>query len=334
MDYRVMGTTGVKVSTLCMGTMTFGRNDWGLGSLDQAAVNDMVAACLDHGINFFDTADIYSYGNSEEVLGQAIKGRRDKLVIATKVRARMSEDVNDIGLSRRHIMNAVDRSLARLGTDHIDLYQLHGWDELTPLEETLSTLDMLVRAGKVRYTGCSNFTGWQIERAMQLGARHGWISFQTVQPLYNLVARDIEHEMLPVCRDHRLGVLPWSPLAGSFLTGKYRKGRPRPEGSRRSDPEKVGLPIDEEASWKIVDAVIELAAARRVSPAQVALNWVRAKPQVTSVIIGARTMEQLLDNLGTVTWELTPEEMAHLDAVSERPAPYPVWFIRNAHKTR
>jgi aryl-alcohol dehydrogenase-like predicted oxidoreductase len=334
MDYRLLGRTGLKVSSLCMGTMTFGRNDWGVGSLEQDAANEMVSACIDHGVNFFDTANVYSAGNSEEVLGEAIRGRRHDLIVATKVRGRMGDGPNEIGLSRRHIMDQVDQSLRRLGTDWIDLYQVHCWDNLTRLEDTLSTLDALVRSGKVRSIGCSNYTAWQIERSMQLCERHHWTPFSSVQPYYSLVGRDIEHEIVPVCRDHGLAILPWSPLGGSFLAGRYRRGEPRPEGSRRSDREKAFLPIDEEQGFDIVEALYDIGAAHDASPAQVALNWLRAKESVTSVIIGARTMANLVDNLRAATWELSADEVARLDELSARPAPYPTWFIRQAHATR
>lgn len=334
MDYRLLGRTGVKVSSLCMGTMTFGQNDWGIGSLSLEEADEMVAACLDAGINFFDTANVYSRGDSEVVLGRAIAGRRNSLVIATKVRGRMGEGVNDLGLSRKHIMDQVEQSLRRLGTDYIDLYQVHCWDELTPLEEILDTLDALVRQGKVRLLGCSNFTAWQLERSMAVSDRRHLARFSTIQPYYSLVGRDIEHEIVPVCRDHGIGILPWSPLAGAFLTGKYRRGRARPEGSRRSDPAKAFIPIDEERGFDIVEALYDIAGAHGASPAQVALNWLRAKPYVTSVILGARTLEQLRDNLKAATWDLSPEEVARLDAVSASPEPYPVWFIRQMHRER
>lgn len=334
MEYRQLGRAGIKVSRLCLGTMTFGSNDWGVGSLGQAEADVLVSAALDHGVNFFDTANVYSAGESEVVLGRAIAGKRDRLIVATKARGRMSDDVNDVGLSRRHLIAEVDASLRRLGTDYIDLFQAHCWDEQTPLEETMRTLDDLVRSGKVRYLGCSNFTAWQIERAQGLADRNGWTRFETLQPYYSLVGREIEHEIVPVCRDHGIGILPWSPLAGSFLSGKYRRGRPRPEGSRRSDASKAFLPIDEEARHDLIEALYEIGAAHEATPAQVALNWLRAKPWVTSVILGARTLPQLLDNLKSAAWELSVEEVARLDRLSEIPAPYPVWFIRNQHANR
>lgn len=334
MDYRRLGRTGLQVSSLCLGTMTFGANDWGIGSLDQAAANDMVAAALDHGLNFFDTANVYSAGQSEEVLGRAIQGQRDRLIIATKVRGRMSPDVNDVGLSRRHILAQVEASLRRLGTDYIDLYQVHCWDNLTPLHETLQTLDTLVRDGKVRYAGCSNYTAWQIERSMAVSRQNGWVRYETLQPYYSLVGRDIEHEIVPVCRHHGIGILPWSPLAGSFLTGKYRRGQPRPEGSRRSDPAKAFIPIDEAKGYDVIEALHDIAGARNATPSQVALNWLRARPWVTSVIIGARTQAQLIDNLASAAWNLTDEEVRRLDDVSAPPAPYPTWFINQAHQGR
>lgn len=308
--------------------MTFGANDWGIGSVTQTEADRMVGACLDAGVNLFDTADIYSGGESEIVLGRALAARRDSVVLASKVRFRTGDGPDGVGLSKRHILSEVENSLRRLGTDRIDLYQAHAWDPATPLEETLEAMDTLVRQGKVRYIGCSNFAAWQIERSVRLAERMGTARFETVQPYYNLVGRDIEHEIVPVCRDHGLGILAMSPLGGSFLTGKYRRGRSRPSGSRRSDPATALPPIDEEKGYDVVEVLCEIAGGRGVSPAQVALNWVRSKPWVTSVIIGARTMDQLADNLNAATWDLPPAEVQRLDEVSAPSLPYPAWHFR------
>src|SRR2546423_982749 len=270
MRYRRLGKTGLKVSELCLGTMTFGTNFYNIASVDQPTANRMVARALEAGINFFDTADVYSYGESEEALGRAVKeagGRRDSLVIATKVRSAMSEaastgtgDVNNVGLSRQHIMAACEASLRRLGTDYIDLYQVHGWDQLTPVEETMRALDDLVRQGKVRYPGCSNWAARHLAKSLSLAQAHDRERFVSLQAYYSLVGRDLEHELLPLCREEGLGVLVWSPLSGGFLSGKYRRDNPNPEGARRTAFDFP--PIDAERGFDAVEALARIAKER------------------------------------------------------------------------
>ncbi len=336
MKLRHLGHTGVKVSEICFGTMTFGgRGYWkSIGGLGQKEADGLVGMCLDAGVNFFDTADIYSEGLAEELLGQALGARRKDVILATKVRGRMGPGPNDVGLSRHHIMEGCEASLRRLGTDHIDLYQVHSFDPVTPLEETLSALNDLVRSGRVRYIGCSNFTGWQLMKALAISDKNGWERFVTLQAYYSLVARELENELVPLCLDQRQGILPWSPLAGGFLTGKYRRGKPRPEGARRSDPEKQFLSFDEEKGFNIVEELDRIAQAHHATVAQAALNYLLRKPGVSSVITGARTSEQLSDLLKTTDWEMTPDEVSRLDAVSEPPRPYPYWMLSITQKDR
>ncbi|HEX8747725.1 MAG TPA: aldo/keto reductase [Pyrinomonadaceae bacterium] len=342
MKYRRLGNTGLKVSELCLGTMTFGEKFYNIAEVDQEGANRMVGRALDAGINFFDTADVYSYGESEELLGRAIASsgvRRDSVVIATKVRSAMSEaaqagttDVNNVGLSRQHIMAACEQSLKRLGTDYIDLYQVHGWDVVTPVEETLRALDDLVRQGKVRYLGCSNWSARHLMKALVLAGAHDWERFVSLQAYYSLVGRDLEHELLPLCVEEGLGVLPWSPLSGGFLTGKYRRDAPSPEGARRS-----GFnfpPIDEARGFDAVDALDEVAAARDATVAQVALAWLLAQPGVTSIIIGANKMSQLEDNLRSAGIELSPEEVARLNETTQPQQLYPQWMIERQNMGR
>jgi len=332
--YRFLGRTGIKVSKLCLGTMTFGTQWPQVATLSQKEADALVGRCLDAGINFFDTADVYHDGESEEYLAKALGARRAQAVVATKVRGRVSPDPNDVGLSRRHIRRSVEDSLRRLATDYLDLYQVHGWDARTPLEETLSTLDDLVREGKVRYVGASNFAAWQLMKSLGIADRHGWERFATLQPLYNLLQRELELELLPLCRDQGLGVLPWSPLAAGFLSGKYRRGTPRPPGARLADREKAFLKLDEERGFGVVEELERIAAARGATVAQAALNWLLARDGVTSVIIGARTPQQLDDNLGALGWEMTEDEVARLDALAPPPRPYPYWMIEAFHTDR
>jgi len=326
-QWRWLGSTGVKVSPLCLGTMTFGTQWPFIGTTVQEQANEIVARCLDAGINFFDTADVYSGGESETILGAALGERRKDVILATKVRGRMSPGPNAVGLSRHHILNSVDESLERLGTDWIDLYQVHCWDEQTPLEETLRALDDLVRWGRVRYVGASNYAAWQLMKALGIQEHAQLARFVTLQPLYNVLQRDLEIELVPLCLDQKLGILPWSPLAGGFLTGKYRRGRTRPQGARRSNPENQFLRFDEEQGFDVIDVLDAIADEHDGTVAQAALNWLRAKPGVSSVIIGARNMEQLEDDLDCLRWELTPEEIARLDALAPPPRVYPRWFI-------
>ena len=337
MEYKRLGNTGWRVSELCMGTMTFGSNFYGIGALGQEAAGELVARALESGVNFFDTANVYSYGESEEILGRAIKSlnaSRESLVIATKVRGAMSEgsiagtgDVNNVGLSRKHIIESCEASLRRLGTDYVDLYQVHGWDALTPVEETLRALDDLVRQGKVRYLGCSNWTARHLAKALALTEGRGWERFVSLQAYYSLVGRDLEHELLPLCVEEGLGVLPWSPLSGGFLSGKYRRDDPSPEGARRTNFQFP--PIDEARGFDAVDALEEVARARGASVAQAALAWLLARPAVSSVIIGANKMSQLEDNLKAAELKLSAEEVERLSATTAPPAMYPQWMVEH-----
>ena len=342
MRYKVLGRTGLKVSKLCLGTMTFGENFYGIAVVDQPNANAMVARALAAGINFFDTADVYSYGQSEVVLGQALKDcgvERDRLIVATKVRSAMTEeatagtgDVNNVGLSRQHIFSSVENSLRRLQTDYIDLYQVHGWDVLTPIEETLRALDDLVRQGKVRYIGCSNWSARHLMKALYLSRAHDWAGFVSLQAYYSLVGRDLEHELLPLCREEGLGVMPWSPLSGGFLSGKYTRDNPTPEGARRSAFQFP--PIDEARGFAAVDALARIAKEKGTTIAQVALAWLVAQPGVTSIIIGANKMSQLEDNLKAADLELTAAELEVLSATTAPPAQYPQWMIERQNEGR
>ena len=327
MPMQRLGNSGVEVSRLCFGTMTFGTQWEQIGITTQPEADALVGRCLDAGINFFDTADVYSGGESESALGKALGKRRHEVILATKVRSRMSDAPNDVGLTRHHILNGVDASLRRLGTDFIDLYQVHCWDTATPLEETLRALDDCVRWGKVRYIGASNYAAWQLMKSLALSDRYGLERFITLQPLYNLVMRDIEAELVPLCEDQKLGILPWSPLAGGFLSGKYRRGAKAPAGTRRSGVESQFLQFDEARGLDVVDALDAVAKLHGGTVAQAAINWLLAKPYVTSVVLGARNMAQLEDNLAAIRWSLTAEDVARLDAVMPPPRTYPQWFI-------
>jgi aryl-alcohol dehydrogenase-like predicted oxidoreductase len=312
MEYRTLGRTGLKVSALCLGTMTFG---W---TADEATAHRILSAAVDAGINFIDTADIYPYwapgawaGRTEEIIGRWLKGqRREALVIATKVRGPMGPGPNDQGLSRKHIFDAVEGSLRRLGTDYIDLYQVHWPDEETPLDETLRALDDLVRQGKVRYIGASNFPAWLLCKALWISDKHGWARFDSLQPHYNLLHRaEFERELMPLCRDQGLGVIPYSPLAGGFLTGKYRRDAPPPSGSRGAVSEWLRRYLQDPRAWQVLEEVERIARELGKTPAQVALAWLLRNPTVTSPIIGASTVEQLQELLSAVGWSL-PEEIA------------------------
>jgi aryl-alcohol dehydrogenase-like predicted oxidoreductase len=342
MNYKLLGQTGLKVSELCLGTMTFGENFYGIAVVDQPGANAMVARALEAGINFFDTADVYSYGESETVLGQALKDcrvERDKAIIATKVRSAMSEaatagtgDVNNVGLSRQHTFSSVEKSLQRLGTDYIDLYQVHGWDVLTPIEETLRALDDLVRQGKVRYIGCSNWSARHLMKALYLSRAHDWAGFVSLQAYYSLVGRDLEHELLPLCREESVGVLPWSPLSGGFLSGKYSRENPNPEGARRTGFQFP--PIDEARGFDAVEALERIAKEKGVTVAQVALAWLLAQSGVTSIIIGANKMSQLEDNLKAADLGLSSAEIEVLSATTAPAAQYPAWMIERQNEGR
>ena len=336
MKTRFLGNTGVRVSELCFGAMTFGGKDYwaNIGQVGQKEADDLVNIAIDGGINFFDTADVYSEGMSELLLGKALGTRRNSVVLATKVRGRTGSGPNDVGLSRRHIIDSCNASLKRLGTDYIDLYQVHSFDPRTPLEETLRTLDDLVREGKVRYVGASNFAGWQLMKALAISDTQHLERFITLQAFYSLIARDLENELVPLSLDQHLGILPWSPLGGGFLTGKYRRGKPRPEGARRSNPTAQFLQFDEEKGFDIVDELEKTARKYGATITQAALNYLLRKPGVTSVIVGARNKEQLTDNLKTVDWEIAAEEVARLDTLSTPPRVYPYWMLERMSQDR
>jgi aryl-alcohol dehydrogenase-like predicted oxidoreductase len=327
MEYRRLGRSGLFVSSLTLGTMTFGgRGDFGkmVGATDIAGARRQVDMCLEAGVNFFDTADIYSDGRSEEVLGEAIKGRRDDLLLATKVRMPAGEGPNDSGLSRHHIIRQCEGSLKRLDTDHIDLYQVHEWDGLTPLEETLEALDTLVRSGKVRYVGSSNYSGWQLMKALGVSERLGLQRYVSQQIHYTLQAREAEYELVPLALDQECSILVWSPLAGGLLSGKYRRDEAAREGRHLEGWDEPPV-RDTGKLYDIVDVLVEVAEGRGVSAAQVALSWLLGRPGVASVIIGARTDEQLADNLEAAELVLSEEERRRLDEASAPPLIYPHW---------
>lgn len=324
MNYRNLGHTGLKVSELCLGAMTFGRES------TESESHAILGRFTEAGGNFIDTADVYSRGVSEEILGRWLERQdRDALVVATKVRFPMGDDPNEVGLGRKHIMRSVERSLRRLRTDYLDLYQVHGFDPHTPLEETLSALDDLVRRGWVRYLGASNFTGWQLQKALELSKQHGWEPFRSLQPQYNLLCRSTEWELMPVVLNEGLGVIPWSPLRGGWLSGKFHRGMDAPlAGSRIERAEKEGWgeswsAYNNEDTWRVIDALFEVAEETGKKPAQVAINWLLQRPGVTAPIIGTRTMAQLEDNLGAVGWNLSPEYVDKLNQASALKPPYP-----------
>ncbi|WP_329124468.1 aldo/keto reductase [Streptomyces sp. NBC_01465] len=317
MKQRHLGRTGLRVSELCLGTMIFGMGD-------EAGAHRIFDAFTEAGGTFIDTADMYGHGDSEEVLGSWLKGRdRDQLVIATKVFGQMTPEPNNGGLSRKHIVSAVEASLRRLGTDYIDLYQTHVWDATTPIEETLATLDTLVRSGKVRYLGASNLAPSQLQRSLDLARQHGWEPYTALQPLYNLLHREVEWELGPVSEAGGVGIIPWSPLQGGWLTGKYRRGMTAAPADSRSANSGDWQERDTDHTWRVVDALTEVAEEAERTPSQVALRWLLGRPAVTAPIVGARTVEQLTENLGATGWELTPDQTAKLDAASARPLPYP-----------
>jgi aryl-alcohol dehydrogenase-like predicted oxidoreductase len=327
MDYRQLGHSGLRVSSLTLGTMTFGGRDKfaNVGTTDVEGATRQIDMCLDAGINLIDTADVYSGGLSEEIVGRALRGRRERVLLATKARMPMGEGPNDAGLSRHHIIRACEGSLRRMGTDYIDLYQVHEWDGATPLEETLGALDHLVSSGKVRYIGCSNYAGWHVMKALGISERRGLQRFIAQQIYYSLQARDAEYELVPVALDQGVGILVWSPLAGGLLSGKYRRGEQGPEGSRHLTDWNEPPVRNEDQVYDIVDALVEIAEEHDASPAQVALAWTLGRPGVASVVIGARTDEQLADNLGAADLVLGEEERARLDELSAPPLLYPYW---------
>jgi aryl-alcohol dehydrogenase-like predicted oxidoreductase len=327
MEYRALGRSGLRISVLTMGTMTFGgRGAFAdVGSTDMDEARRQVDMCLDAGVNLIDTADAYSGGLSEEILGEALQGRRDRVLVATKVRMGMGPGPNDAGLSRHHVISGCEASLRRLGTDHIDLYQVHEWDGQTPLDETLQALDLLVRSGKVRYVGASNYASWQLMKALGTADRAGLPRFVSEQIYYSLQAREAEYELIPLAIDQGLGVLVWSPLAGGLLSGKYRRDRAAPPGSRHLTDWGEPPVYDSEALHDIIEILIGIGEQRGVSAAQVALAYTLGKPGVTSLVIGARTSQQLADNLAAAALDLTAAERAQLDKASAPPLIYPYW---------
>ncbi|MBY6239622.1 aldo/keto reductase [Methylosinus sp. Sm6] len=326
METRFLGRSGLKVPVLSFGAATFGGTgplfgNW--GTSDAIEARRLVDICLEAGVNLFDTADVYSNGASEEVLGAAIEGRRDSVLISTKTGLPMGDGPNDAGTSRLRLTRSVEAALTRLGTDYIDLLQLHAFDAATPVEEVLATLDALVRAGKVRYVGVSNFAGWQIMKSLAIADAHGWPRYVAHQVYYSLVGRDYEWDLLPLGADQGVGALVWSPLGWGRLTGKIRRGAPLPEGSRLHETAQFGPPVDEERLYRVIDVLDELAEETGKAVPQIALNWLIHRPTVASVIIGARDEAQLRQNLGAIGWALTREQIARLDAASAVMPPYP-----------
>ena len=336
MEYRLLGRSGLKISVLTFGTMTFGGETFfaKTGSTDVAGAKRQLDLCLDAGVNIVDTANVYSAGRSEEILGEALEGRRNRLLVATKARFPMGDGPNDEGLSRHHLIAECEASLRRLRTDHIDLYQLHEWDGQTPLEETMEALDTLVRSGKVRYVGASNFSGWHLMKAMETTRTHGFVPLVSQQIYYSLQARDAEYELVPITLDQGLGVLVWSPLAGGLLSGKYRRGQATPEGTRHFDNWGEPPIHDEDKLYDTIEVLVEIAQARGVSAAEVALAWLLGRPGITSLVIGARTEAQLTNNLRAAELSLTPEERGRLDEVSLQPLLYPYWHQANTAASR
>ena len=331
MPYKTLGNTGLLVSTLCLGTMTFsgGEGFWrAIGNVDQKGADELIKASIDEGINFFDTADVYSEGGSETILGQSLKNlniARKDVILATKVYGRVGPGRNDVGASRGHIMDGVEASLRRLQTDHIDLYQIHGNDSVTPIEETLRALDTLVQQGKVRYIGCSNWQAWKIAKALSISEFKNLARFDTLQAYYSIAGRDLEREIVPLLEAEKTGLLVWSPLAGGLLSGRFSRENQKPEGSRRSE---FDFPIvDKERTWKILDAIAPIGKAHNCSPARISLAWLLTKPVVTSVIIGAKRIDQLKDNVAAVDIKLTQDEIQKLDEVSALPPEYPGWML-------
>jgi aryl-alcohol dehydrogenase-like predicted oxidoreductase len=331
MEFRQLGRSGLKVPVLSYGTGTFGGGNeffkaW--GASDVAEATRLVDICLDAGVNLFDTADIYSGGLSETILGKAIAGRRDKVLISTKATFRMGPSPNDLGSSRHHLIQACEASLRRMGTDYIDIYHMHGFDALTPLEEALSTLNQLVTSGKVRYIACSNFSGWHLMKALDISDRYGWVRHVGHQVYYSLLNREYEWELMPLGADQGVGALIWSPLGWGRLTGKIRRGQPLPKESRLHKTADMGPPVAEEHLYKVVDAIEEVAKECGKTVPQVALNWLLQRPTVATVIFGARNEEQLRQNLDAVGWNLTAEQVAKLDRASDVTPIYPYWHQR------
>lgn len=337
MEYRLLGRSGLKVPVLSLGTGTFGGvgdmfSKWGTTDVKEAS--RLIDVSLDAGLNFFDTANVYSRGASEEILGQAIKGRRDRVLLSTKATFPMGDGPNDKGSSRFHLLRQVEASLERLGTDYIDLYFMHGFDALTPVEETLRTLDDLITAGKIRYIGCSNFSGWHVMKSLATSERYGLGRYVTYQGYYSLIGREYEWELMPLALDQGLGTMAWSPLGWGRLTGKLRRGVAPKQGRIQQGGAEGGPPVDDEYLYTVIDALDEVARETGKTVPQVALNWVLQRPTVVNVVIGARNEEQLRQNLGAVGWSLTREQIGKLDAASKRQPTYPYWHQRVAFTER
>lgn len=331
MEYRRLGRSGLKVPVLTFGTATFGgANEFfrAWGATDVAEATRMIDICLEAGVNMFDTADGYSSGLSEEILGKVVAGRRDQVLLATKAFFPMGAGPNDVGTSRYHLIRACEASLRRLGTDYIDLYQLHAFDAITPIEESLSALDNLVRSGKVRYIGCSNFSGWHLMKSVSISQRYGWARHISHQAYYSLIGRDFEWELMPLAIEEGIGTLVWSPLGWGRLTGKIRRGQPLPETSRLPKTSETGPPVSDDHLFKVVDALDDVVKETGKTVPQIALNWLLQRPTVSSVILGARNEEQLRQNLGAVGWNLSTEQIRKLDQASATTPAYPYWHQR------
>lgn len=337
MKYKLLGNTGLKVSELCLGTMTFGgKGIWtAIGKLEQKPVDELVRKSVEAGINFIDTANVYSEGLSEEMTGKAIRNlglNRDDLVLATKVRGKMNGGPNGSGLTRKHILHEVEASLKRLNTDYIDLYQIHGFDALTPIEETLDVLDTLVKSGKVRYIGCSNLAAWQIMKALAYSGHNRLAKFVSLQAYYTVAGRDLEREIIPLLNDQKLGLMVWSPLAGGLLSGKYKRNGTGEEGSRRINFDFP--PVNKERAFDVIDVLEPMAKEKQATVAQLALAWLLHQPAVTSVIIGANKPEQLADNIAATDIVFTSEELKQIDEVSKLAPEYPGWMLERQGEDR
>jgi aryl-alcohol dehydrogenase-like predicted oxidoreductase len=337
MEHRLLGASGFNVPVLCLGTATFGGASeqlkiWGQTQVDEAT--RMVDIALDAGVTLFDSADAYSTGLAEEILGKAIAGRRDKLLISTKSSFRMGPMANDIGSTRHHLVAACEASLKRLGTDYIDLWQMHAFDAMTPIEETLSALDDLVRAGKVRYVGCSNFSGWHLMKSLAIAERYGWPRYIAHQAYYSLVGREFEWELMPLGLDQKVGTVVWSPLAGGLLSGKVGRNKKAPDGSRVAALGGTGPALPDEDLYKITDALEAIAQETGRSISQVALNWLLRRPTVATIVVGARNEAQLKDNIGAAAFTLSPEQVKRLDEASARPKIYPYWHQQTTYSER
>ncbi len=327
MKYRLLGRTGLFVSEICFGAMTFGgKGFWAVvGTQGETEADRLVGQAIEGGVNFFDTANVYSEGESERLLGKALGSRRQDIILATKVRGRIGPGPNEVGLSRGHIHASIDASLKRLGTDYIDLYQIHGFDPLTPLDETLRALEDVVRAGKVRYLGCSNLAAWHLMKAIGISERHGWSRFDSLQAYYSIAGRDLEREMVPLLQDQNVGLMVWSPLAGGLLSGKFSRDGAGPEGTRRASFDFP--PVDKDRAFAALDVMRAIATEKGTTVPRIALAWVLHQKWVTTVIIGAKNEDQLADNLGAADVVLTPEEVTRLDKVSALPLEYPGWMV-------